>query len=256
MDDSHKLALIIGFYLSKYDRKGVSALGYSTFAEAFEDSSRCLKVKRNTIKNMRDEFDPVHSNTRVGWYQRALRGSRVRVVELFDGLSFEAMTDFILDILKRSDYRASPDVVRILKCIDERDDRRPQRVFVPRGITGSKAEDCFIRWFQEGMLGFKGNLIDRRDEGCGYDFLIVGESEHLIEVKGIAGNSGGILLTDKEWQTARDHPNYIIFIVYDLDVDPQWAIINNPGQTLRPSKNIRTTVQINWHVPALQLGLE
>lgn len=89
MDDKNKLALISAYYLSKYNHEALRALGYSAYSQAFNDIGDRLGVKANSVKNMRDEFDPIHDNDRVGWYQRPLRPSRARVAQLFSGVSFE-----------------------------------------------------------------------------------------------------------------------------------------------------------------------
>jgi hypothetical protein len=76
METSHRLALIAAYFLSRYDREALKLLGQSNFTAAFEEVSNCLRVNQNTVKNMRDEFDPIHDNSRAGWYQRPLRPSR------------------------------------------------------------------------------------------------------------------------------------------------------------------------------------
>ena len=59
-----------------------------------------------------------------------------------------------------------------------------------------------------------GELIDSRDLGCGYDFEIKSKSyQHFIEVKGLASNIGGLLFTNKEWETAKRERSDIQFVL-------------------------------------------
>lgn len=86
MREENKLALIVGYYLSKYDHIAYQNLGYGTQISTHETIGAHLNVKPNTIKNMRDEFDTIHDNGRVGWHQRELSVSRKDVVEKYSHL--------------------------------------------------------------------------------------------------------------------------------------------------------------------------
>ena len=46
MFESHKRALIVAYYLSRFDRKGIHALGYATADEAFTRIGDALGVKK------------------------------------------------------------------------------------------------------------------------------------------------------------------------------------------------------------------
>ena len=83
MKESHSLSLIAAYYLSKYDETAYKELGFRSSTMTHIEIGRALGVNPNTVKNMRDEFDPLHDNQRAGWYQRPLRPSRAKVVEAF-----------------------------------------------------------------------------------------------------------------------------------------------------------------------------
>ena len=71
--------------------------------------------------------------------------------------------------------------------------------------------------------------------------------EKLVEVKGIKGSKGGILLTNKEWDTAlSEKDKYDLFIVSNIDESPTVTIITNPGDKFSPKKHIQTVIQVNW----------
>ena len=107
-----------------------------------------------------------------------------------------------------------------------------------------------MEYHRKNNLPMKGDLIDTRDLGCGYDFEIKSESnQHYIEVKGLAGNVGGILFTNKEWETAKkEREKYTICLVSNISESPDIYFINDPFSKLNPRKNIIQTVQVQWSV--------
>jgi hypothetical protein len=250
MKANHQLALIVSYYLSRCDRDGYVNLGYSSFNEATKNIGEILDVKVNTIKNMRDEFDPYHENTRVGWL-RELRGSRLKVLESFQDTDDNTLLEIVRGILFDHDFRKSDEYKEIGRLFEEKDSVSDQkRAFVLRGPTGKKAELAFIEFFNSYKKPIAGTLIDRRDEGCGYDFEIVSQDKSVfIEVKGLAAESGGILFTNKEWQIAsKNQDNYYVVLVSNLSDVPEFKFIQNPAGKLKARKNIYTTVQLNWSV--------
>jgi hypothetical protein len=58
--------ILSGLYLSKYDLLGLKGLGFESFAEAFNVIGYALGSRPASIKNYRDEFDPLFSNRRKG----------------------------------------------------------------------------------------------------------------------------------------------------------------------------------------------
>lgn len=97
-EENRKKALIVAYYLSKYDRNALETLQYKSFLSAFRDIGKKLSIKPNTIKNRRDDFDSIHSNSRSGWYQKELSKSSLEVVEKFENVSQDALV--ILKILR------------------------------------------------------------------------------------------------------------------------------------------------------------
>ena len=76
--DPHKIPvreklILTGLYLSKYDAAGLKKLGFESFVEAFNVIGYALGQKPASIKNYRDEFDPLFPNKRQGWHQRPTR---------------------------------------------------------------------------------------------------------------------------------------------------------------------------------------
>ncbi|MCC9072127.1 DUF3883 domain-containing protein [Flavobacterium sp. F-65] len=253
MEANHKLTLIISYYLSRFNDTGFRNLGYTTWDEAFKDISIKLNVKESSVKNWRDEFDPIHGH-RVGWYQRPMSPSRVNVVNAFEGMSEEDLREIILDILNKNIFKEDQNLEIINTVISDKQYDGSGR-FILRGPTGKKAEDYFIQYHKENGLPIEGILIDTREKGCGYDFEIKNTQTYFVEIKGINDASGGIVFTSKEWLIAkRKKEKYFLIIVSNLNDVPQIKIINNPAKELNPKKNIFTTIQINWSISGKELN--
>ncbi|MBB6022166.1 hypothetical protein HNR77_003262 [Paenibacillus sp. JGP012] len=260
MLDNHKLALIVAYFLSKYNEIALENLGYSNFTAAFEDIGFKLSVKPNTIKNMRDEFDPFHPNNRRGWYQRELRPSRLEVLEKYEELSESALLGIVKDILSYSTLNRTTELDKNIQVyidtIQEDDEtKHATRKFSTRGITGKRAEEFFYESFLKNKIdGFGGGLKDRRNDGCGFDFELDSSLPFVFEVKGLSAIIGGVVFTDKEWIVAKElGERYILVLVSNLDGIPNIKLIQNPYEKLVAKKNVYTTISINWAISKEQL---
>jgi hypothetical protein len=65
----------------------LKTLGFYSFTEAFNAIGFALGAKPASIKNYRDEFDPIFSNQRKGWHKRPLRAYCKAVSEQYKHLS-------------------------------------------------------------------------------------------------------------------------------------------------------------------------
>lgn len=99
MKEGHKLALVVAYYISKFDKSAYQKLGFGSSSRTHQVIGRKLDVKASTIKNMRDEFDPIHDNDRKGWYQRELTGSRLDTVKKYSSYSEDKLLSVVRDIL-------------------------------------------------------------------------------------------------------------------------------------------------------------
>lgn len=93
-NDKKQIGLIVSYYLSRCDLRAVNALGYYEWNEAFTKLGQLLNINPNSIRNMRDEFDPYFDNQRLGWHQRELTASRKDVYE-----SLKEWSDVEVEIL-------------------------------------------------------------------------------------------------------------------------------------------------------------
>lgn len=257
MKYENELALIVAYYLSKFDDIAYSRLNLGGKNKTHETIGAILGVNPNTVKNMRDAFDPIHDNKRVGWYQSELAPSRVRVVEMFGELTENALSEIVNEILANKELENQDDLKNALENIQKKDDKTKKIcTYTTRGITGKMAEEYFIDNFKGIFNDNNAILIDRRNDGCGYDFIIkINNIEKYVEIKGLSSANGGILLTDKEWATAQKYQDkYNLVLIKSLNSENiETLIINNPFKNLKPQKTITTVIQVNWQIPEKEL---
>ncbi|MBX2938591.1 MAG: DUF3883 domain-containing protein [Ferruginibacter sp.] len=240
-------AIVVSYYLSRFNDEAVNNLGYKTWKDAFDDLSDKLQINKHTIKNWRDEFDPFHGH-RAGWYQRQPRKTISNIISLFEQLEEFDIRQIAVEIINGNK-------IDLPEIDNSENEVITNPIFILRGPTGKKAEQFFIKYHKLNNLPFAGELIDTRDLGCGYDFEIKTKSyQHFIEVKGLASNIGGLLFTNKEWETAKQQrTKYTVCLVSNINDSPEISFINDPFSKLNPKKNIIQTVQVQWSVSNIEL---
>lgn len=255
MEKSNALALVVAYYLSRYDRRAYASLGYATMKAAHDDIGRILAVNPNSVKNMRDEFDPVHGNNRAGWYQRPMLPSRRKVLAAFEGMPEEELRGLVLGILREPDFPSESglrDAVAPMLAQDEAlHGLEEANTYVPRGLTGIRSEELFLEFHKSTGLPCSGRIIDKRLDGCGYDFEIIDEKVGgaLIEVKGVDSRKGGISFTNKEWETAKDkRTSYFLALVLEVSSKPIVHLIQDPVGKLVPKQYVFMAAQLQWNV--------
>lgn len=249
MENNHKLTLYVAYYLARFDQIAPKNLGYKNWESSFLDISTKLDVKKHSVRNWRDEFDPLFGY-RAGWYQRPMSPSRTNVALALENLDEPEIRAIVEDILSGKIESDTENLNHLLSIADENSDKDRNSSFILRGPTGKKAEQFFIEYHRINNSPVSGELIDTRDLGCGYDFEIKSESsKHFVEVKGLAKNIGGLLFTNKEWEMAkREREKYTVCLVSNINESPEISFINDPFSRLNPRKNIIQTVQVQWSV--------
>ena len=125
-------------------------------------------------------------------------------------------------------------------------------------MTGARTEELFVRWFESEQSIFDGPLKDCRQLQCGYDFEVqFNGGVVFVEVKGLKGEAGGVLLTDKDWSTANDAgDNYFLVLVRNVDTAaPQVDVFRDPAAKLQPSQQVTTVIQVSWRIATLDSAL-
>ena len=236
-------AMLIGMYLSKYDKQALEILGFGSFVEAYNTIGLAIKAKPLSIRNYRDEFDPVFPNERKGWHKRPMYQTRVEMLNKYKELSLEEFTDLVKNIVYQN-----PAVNLIEEKIESEDDK--SRTFAKRLITGQAAEQYFRDNYQTVSI-FNGLDFEETTKfGCGFDFRVLHNTGfYAVEVKGLEKFKGSFELTDKEYKTAFYlKENYFVFLVKNFIETPVHDLFKNPvfSRELDFVKNERTIKQMSW----------
>ncbi len=255
MEDNHKLGLYVSYYLSRFDEQAYQNLGFGNQLETHNKIGEILSINPHTVKNWRDEFDPLFGH-RVGWYQRPLSPSRVRVVNALEDLDELQVRGIVNDILSGKIKRNKDEEEHLLSVASDETKSKSTPKFILRAPTGKAAEIFFMNYYSENKFPADGKLIDCRDLGVGYDFRIEkADKKTFVEVKGLSDFSGGVLFTNKEWTVAKSEgENYFLCVVSNLNEKAEIIFIQNPAEKLSPKINIYTTIQISWSVTQNQLA--
>jgi hypothetical protein len=258
MDINHKLGHVASYYLSRFDKDALLALNFKTDKEAFTKIAESLGLLPNYIKFRRDEFDVAHPR-KLGWHKRPMTPSIQNTITGLKDLDERTLREIVKDILRVGVLTIDSDRLASIFPVEEKNKRKARQVmFIPRGITGRKAEEHFVLWYGQNadMLPGSKFLKDTRDDGCGYDFELAGLNGEIycLEIKGLASGQGGIMFTNKEWETAvAKSDGYYLILISNIDADPVVNIIKNPAANTSPKRNLVTVVQVNWNVSATEI---
>jgi len=234
-------AILIGLYLSKFDEKGLTALGFDGFIQSFNTLGYSIGVKPASIKNYRDEFDPYFQNQRKGWHGRALRDYCKIYMDNFSALGLYSFTDLIKSFVIK-DY----DIEKIVEKIEKKD--RSESV-AKRLITGKAAEEYFkINYLS--ISDFKDfEIKDTTILACGFDFKLFFDTNfYCVEVKGLNTMRGSISMTEKEFFVANElKRKYCLFVVMNFAEKPVHEYLFDPLCSRLSFKKIeRQVTQINY----------
>jgi len=241
---SREKLILTGLYLSKFDLVGLKKLGFENFKEAFNAIGYGLGSKPASIKNYRDEFDPLFPNQRQGWHKRERREYCLEIYKKYKDLNLEAFSAMIKSFVGYDENALS-----VTESPAEKKDGGA--LFAKRLITGLAAEHYF-----EAVQPKLPELMDFTVEnttrlGCGYDFRLLPRTsgEFLaVEVKGLQERTGSVALTPKEYDLASAlSERFILFVVKNFRDMPFHEIYRNPlSGRLKFNRQQRTIVQVSW----------
>jgi hypothetical protein len=241
---SREKLILVGLYLSKYDSLGLKRLGFESFVEAFNVIGYAMGSKPASLKNYRDEFDPLFPNRRKGWHKRETRSYCLKVYEEYKNLDLDSFTGLVESFVGY-DENARSEVQRKKKPGDR------QSHFAQRLITGLAAERYFEA-VRHSLSEFEGYAVQNTTGlGCGYDFRLEVETNRdflVVEVKGLDGTKGSLSLTPKEHEIARTLADrFFLFVVKNFRDSPFHEIFRNPlSSSLKFRKKERVVVQVSW----------
>lgn len=237
-----KQAMLAGMFLSKFDKEGLRILGFKTFLEAYTVIGTALGVNSHSIKNYRDEFDPVLSDTRTGWANRPMRPDRQALLTEYGG---QRLQEFATQ-LKNAIYR-NPEIDTILEAAEAQQEENSS--FARRLITGQAAEEYFRNNYRKISEFSSLNIQDTTKFGCGFDFRLSAENiSYGVEVKGLKESSGNVVLTEKEHCVADImRHNFFLFVVKNLAESPIHETHRDPLHGDLCFRRLKRAVtQVSW----------
>lgn len=236
--------ILAGLYLSKYDKVGLQKLGFESFIEAFNALGYALGGKPASVKNYRDEFDPLFENHRKGWRNRPTRDYCMNVFEEYRELDLEAFSGLIKSFVGYDQGFWDEIHPKEKKEMGE-------FTFAKRLITGLAAEKYF-QTMHPSLSQFKEFKLENTTQlGCGYDFRLRNNSQKdflAVEVKGLHERTGGLSLTPKEYEAAASLTDrFFLFVVKNFRETPFHEIYQAPLMgPLKFKKKERVIVQVSW----------
>jgi Domain of unknown function (DUF3883) len=235
-------AIILGLFLSKFDKDGFQILGFESFREAFNTLGFVLKIKPMSIKNYRDEFDPFFVNSRVG-RKRPMRPNCKLIFDVFKDYEINGFSKYIHQIINFDDVLQDFGINSFPENIEN-------QTFAKRLITGESAEEYFRQKYQEIEI-FEGfELIDTTKTGCGFDFKLKKKEVFWgVEVKGLSTKSGNILMTEKEFRMAQILTDrYCLFVVKNFQESPYHEYFVDPiNSNLNFVCTQKRIIQSSWN---------
>jgi len=236
--------ILTGIYLSKFDSAGLKKLGFRTYAEAYNVVGYALGSRPGSIKNYRDEFDPILSKSRMGWHKREIRKYCKKVLDEYEHLDIESFTGLIKSFVGYDENSLSA-----VQTKDIREERRSG--FANRLITGLAAERYFES-VHSTLPEFEGCVIENTTQlGCGYDFKLSRKKKEdflAVEVKGMREKAGSVSLTPLEYQIANEMQNrFYLFVVKNFQKTPYHEHFLNPmAGKLQFTRTERVLIQVSW----------
>ena len=228
MTAKNKKMMLAGLFLSKFDKVGYTILGYKSFSEAYRGLAAVVGGSWRSVKQYRDEFDPVFGNGRKGWHKRKMFPSRQMFLEEYGKMELNEFTQLVqMQFAQEGDIDL--DVNRAVCQADIRgsDDSS----FAARMITGKGAENYFEEHYAEYPRFSVCTIKRTTDWGCGFDFKLTPPDEDFlgVEVKGLKRRCGQIQLTEKEFKMAdKLERRFYLYVVTNFAAEPVPLVIENP----------------------------
>ena len=223
----NKKLMLAGMFLSRFSEEGLSALGFSTWHEAYNSLALSIGGKPSSLKLYRQEFDPYFPNGRTGWVNKKIRRSRKELIEEYSTLGFAEFVQMVkAQFASDVDMDASIGKATVAAGIADE-----ETAFAKRMITGHAAENFFETHYRE-IPDFSDCALTRTTSfGCGFDFKLSPPNRDFfaVEVKGMRTKSGQIQLTEKEFKMAEYLNNrYFLYVVTNFAQTPRSCVISDP----------------------------
>jgi hypothetical protein len=106
-DDMRDVVLTAAYYLSRFQH---NQLGLGNQDQTLEQLADRLHVKKNTLKNYRDRFDPHTGSGRRGWWQATLSPELKGVIDRLQGCSEEQVREMVMQWLNHAGNEAIEEI--------------------------------------------------------------------------------------------------------------------------------------------------
>ena len=205
-----------------------------------------LGTRPASIKNYRDEFDPVFSLRRKGWRNRPIREYCKEAAVQYADLPLKEFTLYLKSLIyERGAFDLLAEEVNV--------ELNKESSFAKRLITGQAAEKYFEIIHPSIPALAEYTLENVTQFGCGFDYRLrkPGVNDFLaVEVKGLNASRGTISLTEKEHRVAGVlSERFYLFVVSNFRETPSHAIYRNPlNSELSFLRQETHVVQVNWRV--------
>jgi hypothetical protein len=238
--------ILSGLYLSKFDCAGLKRLGFDSFTEAFNAIGYALGSQPASVKNYRDEFDPLFPNKRQGWHKRPIRQYCREIYNDYKNLNLDDFSGMV-GAFFGSDTGSTTVIEAGEISVED-----GTSAFAQRLVTGLAAERHF-ELIHGSISTFQGLALENTTSfGCGYDFRLrtdPGSADFIaVEVKGLRDKAGGVALTQKEYEAASSmRERFFLFVVRNFREVPYHSMFQDPvNSELEFRRTERVTVQVSW----------
>jgi len=223
--DNYELLNIIGYGLAKFEGDLIAVLGFQTKSALYRSLiARGVANTVGTLKNRQDLFNPLVRKEKVGWWQNQDRYLHRKLLldSLFGTLDAVAYGSLVQYYLHAQFPAVDDNPISVAPILKSK--------FRQLQETGSEAELYFLHCYRTITRFQDGVLEDARLFGDGYDFQIAfPRSYFLVEAKGVRGKSGGIRLTENEFEKAKEFTtDYCVVVVSQLETSPHISLFFDP----------------------------
>ncbi len=70
MEHKNLIGMLAGYYLSRFDKDAYRRFPGDSQSAVHKYLAEQIGVRVSSVKLWRDEFDPIHANSRQGWHKR------------------------------------------------------------------------------------------------------------------------------------------------------------------------------------------
>lgn len=234
--DARDKSIITGLYLSKYSQDGLNKLGFKSFQEAFNVLGFSLGSKPASLKNYRDEFDPLFPNNRKGWHKRDTREYCKKYFDEYKNVEFLTFTNLI-----KSFFIENFEIENFIEKIEKKD---YSESIAKRLLTGKAAEEYFKSEYSKINIFSSYGIIDVTQMACGFDYkLSLNSNFYCVEVKGLNEITGTIQFTEKEFSMAKKlKSKYCLFIVKNFKEKPFHEFVFDPLNSRLDFKEVKREI--------------